>query len=128
MQLPLQSNYILKARVKAEADSIAFHPTTVDEYEHILCEYIEWVKGQGMQPVICMYPLTDLYYNWLDERMLEEFADRFTAVIERTHCNVINLLQTDKVGYDDFFDTEHLNNRGAQKVSRMIKEYLDYHK
>ncbi|MBR0360960.1 MAG: hypothetical protein IIX35_01090, partial [Paraprevotella sp.] len=61
----------------------------------------------------------------LDELQLHEMQDLCHNLTQKyDHIRYLNWLQHDSFTEDDFFDADHLNEYGAEKLNKMLDEYI----
>lgn len=84
----------------------------------------ELCKRKNIQLIIVSLPVSAFYYQQMNiqkwqliHEQLEEFASLSGTVY-------YNLLQFDGIEEDDFYDPDHLNQKGAQKISIWLNNQL----
>lgn len=92
----------------------------------LLCEIFEWCKGHGVRVVWVRMPASKAY--WQHVSPLQEHA---TAVVRdsllRRFGNVeyVDFGEPDFLSPSDFFDGDHLNTTGAEKLTRQLRPYVE---
>ena len=91
---------------------------------------IEDVINKCTQKNVFVVILTTPTYHTYRENLNQEQLDLTTECCKRfeeRYNNVcyLNLLADDRFQPDDFFDADHLNEYGAEKLSRILNEYCD---
>jgi hypothetical protein len=105
------------------------HTKSTKDYVNENLLYIEnmikQVQKRGIKIILLTTPTYSTYYNNLDTEQLREMED-ICNQIDRDDENVIylNWLKHNDFTEDDFFDADHLNEYGAEKLTQMIDEYI----
>lgn len=112
-----------KYRAEQHNKSINHHGA-YEENVSILKEFGEWCRENRIKLHIINFPVTDQYRNCLDPRFkktyyktLREFAFPFEFYDYDEAAELFN--------DDDFNDTDHLNDRGAYKLTASLKEIVE---
>lgn len=100
------------------------YPETVAENKRILRNYAELCITKGIKPVFVIFPLTSWYNRYFSKKKFDEVR-MFLKTISVEYGAAFLDLSTDSRFFDtDFYDVEHLNIRGAKKVSRLLSDTL----
>ncbi|GAA4470475.1 hypothetical protein GCM10023093_31830 [Nemorincola caseinilytica] len=79
---------------------------------------IKYCAGKGIRIIMVSIPVTDMYYSHLNSIQLQTTMTTLQAIDKRyDNCHYIDLSQSDRYGYSDFKDGDHLSRRGARKLS-----------
>lgn len=95
------------------------------EVKKYLEPFLEKMKKQGKKVVIFVPPMTEYLYESYHKELKDFFYDRIVSVLE--HYNNVIFRDWAKDGAfleTDFCDFEHLNDRGAEKLTKMIANTL----
>jgi len=92
----------------------------------ILENIIKLLESKNVKIIFFTPPVPENYYNGvlisqyeLMEKTLNQFAELYQ------NCIYINLFKSDNFGYDDFYDGQHLNSSGAEKLTKKIIEIMN---
>lgn len=86
---------------------------------------IEDAKMRGIKVILLTTPTFYTYRDNLDELQLHEMQDLCHNLTQKyDHIRYLNWLQHDSFTEDDFFDADHLNEYGAEKLTKMLDEYI----
>ena len=76
--------------------------------------------------IVLTTPSYHTYWENLDQEQLDLFVE-YCEYLEKQYDNVyyLNMLADERFQPDDFFDADHLNEYGAEKLSRILNDYCD---
>ena len=115
----------MKAREEAEAWKNKRYPKTVKENKKIFNDYISLCKQYNVWPIVVRFPAIDAYREFFPKQLIDEYnyilaesgiGERF-SFIDKWNFD-------DKLTYQDFFDSTHLNSSGAKKMSSFLNDYI----
>lgn len=111
----------LKAGEKrANSHSKIKYKGSYDENKEIFKDYIHYLTMKDINPIVVVTPYTKYYNEFLDKEQKEMFIELLNVpskkidYIDFNDCNLFD-------DYD-FVDTDHLNETGAKKISRILAE------
>lgn len=108
-------------KYRAEAHSKGFcHGATVEENKEILRDYVHLLHQNGVLPVAVMMPYTRAYGQYILPDMLESVRELANSVPE--HLVYVDLNEGKAFGDEDFIDTDHLNDHGAEKACGILTD------
>lgn len=89
----------------------------------------EMINKCGQKNVFVVILTTPTYHTYrenLDRKQLDLMIE-CCEYFEKQHDNVyyLNMLADERFQPDDFFDADHLNEYGAEKLSRILNDYCD---
>ena len=86
---------------------------------------IQDCQRRNIHVIILTTPTYHTYYDALEERQLRQMSAT-CACLEKQYSNVtyLNWLKNPHFVEDDFFDADHLNEYGAQKLTLMLDCYI----
>lgn len=97
----------------------------LDENISYLEDMIEDAKKRGIEVILLTTPTYYTYRDNLDEEQLHEMVDLCNnLVLKYDHVSYLNWLQHDSFIEDDFFDADHLNEYGAEKLTKLLNDYI----
>lgn len=92
-------------------------------------EYLEWIiqdcEKRNIIVILLTTPTYHTYHSKLDSEMVLE-RENICKNLETQYTNVLFLdwLKHEDFTEDDFFDADHLNEYGAEKLTKMLDEYI----
>ena len=96
------------------------------ENEKHIENIIKYCSRQNIRVLLLTTPTYHTYYENLNQKQLEMMqycCDSFSTVYENTYY--LNLLKDQRFIENDFGDSDHLNEFGAEKLSRILNDYCD---
>ena len=97
----------------------------LDENISYLEDMIEDTKKRGIEVILLTTPTFYTYRDNLDEAQLHEMVELCDNLAHKyDHVSYLNWLQHDSFIEDDFFDADHLNEYGAEKLSKLLNDYI----
>lgn len=102
----------------ADHNKIARHIASYQENVMVLRDYIHFLEVKGIKPVFIIPPFTNSYNKYV----LKEIKDAVLDMVHSFGCKIdfIDYNETEYFEDDDFVDTDHLNGRGAYKMSKIL--------
>lgn len=110
-----------KQRVESHNKSIRYGETLRENIE-ILKEIATYVSEHKMHLVLIVFPATIYYQTFFDMNFKGYFYDALEQVNEEIH--LIDCFGDPFFNEEDFNDTDHLNDRGAVKMTLMLNQLL----
>ena len=111
-------------RLRAERHNrLIRHREIYEENCEILQDMLKKVYGAGIPIYIVIPPFTPYYRENLDSRYqteLLEALDQMPVPVEYYDLNETELFKE-----EDFFDSDHLNDLGARKLTMLIKQMIE---
>ena len=111
---------VIAQRVKAHNRQLAYQKS-VDENQQILNELIHFLHKNHVLPIIIIPPVIQEYYDGIRPEMKQALLQMVDAVPEDVDYVDFN----DTTGIfttEDFADPNHLNPKGAEKMSTILAE------
>lgn len=91
----------------------------------ILKEVLAWAKTKNIKTLFVTTPTAPNYYQHLDQ---DQYQDLLKTVDELTAQNPNSYYKNDidnqQFYYTDFYDSDHLNAKGAEKYTHLLQQYL----
>jgi hypothetical protein len=93
----------------------------VQENVAILEDIIHELKGRGIKLVLVTTPVTRYYSDGMNAGQYQQMQDILKRLSSDYGVNYYNYGLDSRFSDEDFFDGDHLNLRGAQKFSLLLK-------
>lgn len=89
-----------------------------------LDELFSALKDKNIQAVIVTTPCFHSYYDNLNFEKYRRMQNGIEALTQKYNLHYYNYLKDDRFSAEDFFDSDHLNTRGAEKFSRFLRDEI----
>jgi hypothetical protein len=101
------------------------HIERVDTNLQYLLSIINSCKERGVNVLLLTTPVYYTYMEALDPVQLEEMISVCNRLDDNNeHVVYLNWLRHQAFTEDDFYDADHLNEYGAEKLTKMLDEYI----
>lgn len=94
------------------------------ESEKYLRKTAQLCRKNSVRLVLVTLPASKSYYSLLDEKQLNETHRIVRSICNDYQLSYFDFLKDERFVDDDFFDSDHLSSRGAQKFSAIFKHAL----
>lgn len=93
--------------------------------QNYLTEICNACYNKGIKVILLTTPTHHSYYSNLDKRQLQ-IATTTCAELDKKYVNVfyLNWLDDNRFVDEDFYDADHLNDKGAIKLTQLLNEYI----
>ncbi len=96
-----------------------------DSNKKHLQSIIDWCNKRKVQLLLYTPPSHKAYYQRIDTLQLNLSKAYLQQIVQKyQHCRYLDLLKSDAFVNEDFYDADHLNDRGAKKLSILLSKYL----
>jgi len=90
-----------------------------------LISIIQWAKERHIEVVLITPPSYKSYTDHLNRDQLNQVVGQLNKLSNTyVNCNYFNLLIDNTFIADDFYDADHLNHRGAKKLSLQLNALI----
>lgn len=87
---------------------------------------IEKCNEKNIKVLLVTMPVSSAYASGVNQTKLASIFETCTAIVDNnTNASYLNLFKDSRFNEDDFFDPDHLNDKGAEKCSQIVDEILD---
>lgn len=91
----------------------------------LLKEIIQVCKQKNIKVLLLTLPNTKYFYSQFNQKKLNKMYSTLQDLDKGyDHVYYYNLLESNKFSDDDFYDSDHLNNKGAIKSSKLVNHKL----
>ena len=95
----------------------------------ILNNITNWALERNVEVILITTPGYKIYRENLNEVQLAAIMEISAQLSEKySNCRYINLLNESSFGAEDYYDADHLNEKGAEKLSLLINDILQNEK
>lgn len=113
----------LEATGKVAAERHTQDDNHFEANANALRSVISLCNEKGIKLVMFTPPAYKSYYKNISQTQLKETIETVNKLItECNSCSYINLLENASFVAEDFFDADHLNEKGARKLSLMVDQ------
>lgn len=100
------------------------HGQSRQENDVLVREMAEYLNEREITPVFVIFPYTQYYNRYIDA----EYKEDILRLLQSLPVPVVEFLDMneypDMFDDTDFLDTDHLNDKGAQKATALLNEFL----
>lgn len=104
-------------RVQAHSKA---HKTTLAENKDILKEYVHFLHMNDVLPIVILPPFSNAYKHYIGPETKETILELVDSVPEDVHY--VDFNQCDLFDDTCFMDTDHLNEKGAHVMCKILVE------
>lgn len=97
---------------------------TYKEYRDIFYKFIEFLKSKNIKIIIIVFPTTKYYSEFLDEGYKKEFYNVINNIKDKSDIELIDFSEENIFNEEDFSDVDHLNEKGAVKVTNELNRRI----
>ena len=90
---------------------------------------LEWIiqdcQTRNIKVILLTTPTFHTYYDVLNQDQVIEREEICNNLVEKySNVTFLNWLKHEQFNEDDFFDADHLNEYGAEKLTKMLDQYI----
>ena len=101
------------------------HQETFEENSSVLQRIARLCRAKGVLLSLAVFPSNRYYRSTLDPRLQEGYRKQIALIPEEYRPLQWDLFDSEEFdSVNDFIDTDHLNDRGASKMTAMMRDYL----
>ena len=90
----------------------------------IIKEIADFCKNRNIRLVLITTPCWHSYYSQLDKKQLDKMYELTHALQEEYNLQYFDYLKDERFDADDFYDSNHLSDIGAEKFTKILKNDL----
>lgn len=92
-------------------------------------QYLEWIiqdcQKRNVKVILLTTPTFHTYYDVLNQDQVIEREEICNNLVKKySNVTFLDWLKYEQFNEDDFFDADHLNEYGAEKLTKMLDEYI----
>ncbi len=115
-----------KGIYEAQKNSSMDYEATRNENEKILEQYILFLKENDIVPIIVVCPTSTYYRENFNINRKNIFYNILDKLKDKYSFQVVDYFDSDLFKDDDFWDYSHLNGKGAEKFTQILKEEIQW--
>lgn len=112
-----------EGKLRAESHTYGFDELPYNL--HYLCEIADFCKERSVELVLFTMPVFHTYSDHVDERQLAEMHRNIDWLRKKYNLSYVDWFNDSRFVSDDFYDSDHLSDVGAQKFTKILQKYLD---
>lgn len=95
------------------------------EFISVFESILQFCKSRGIEVYVVTLPSHSSYVENLESKQLNQTINFGTLIAEtNSNCSYFNFLTDKRFVDSDFFDADHLNEDGAEKLSKIINQLI----
>ncbi|MEL3958752.1 hypothetical protein NST17_16455 [Caldifermentibacillus hisashii] len=120
-----QTNHQLAQKRAASHNKFFKYQSTVEENKKLFADFLEEMNSKGVQIILFVPPVTEYYRNYINPDLISNFYECMEPLKSKFQFTLIDLFNSDQFESGDFYDYDHLNDRGAKKLGKILGKELD---
>lgn len=118
-------------RVRMGNERVSAHnklnfPRTVEENKGILINYIKSLTKHNIKPILVVFPTTKYYSNNFSKETKNRFYSIVDELSRKYDFQLIDLFNSNEFDIVDFLDWDHLNKKGAIKMTKLLNKIIEW--
>lgn len=111
------------AKITAELNERIVTESGYREVRSCLEDFLPDMRARGVRVVFFVPPMTKYLYEAYSESLKRDFAERIVPIFEPyENVRLLDLSCSDCFCDEDFLDYEHLNEKGAVKLTALLSD------
>lgn len=119
------TNHHLARKRAASHNKFFKYRSTVQENIELFTLFLEKMNRKGVQMILYVPPVTKLYRHYINSDLISNFYKCMESLQSKFQFKLIDLFNCDEFESSDFYDYDHLNDRGAEKLGKILGKELD---
>ncbi|OOM81655.1 hypothetical protein CLPUN_10180 [Clostridium puniceum] len=99
---------------------------TVRENKQTLKDYLQLLENNKIKPIVLVCPAIKYYTKYFSKRLEDEFHGIIKEIGQKYDFQYIDYFRSEEFDDDDFLDVSHLNNKGAEKFTKILNEAIKW--
>ena len=125
-QLSADARMLLGYQRAREHNKLYAYTETEAENKKLFDKFVTFCNKNGVNLYVLLMPQTDEYIRWLNPAFRSHYFQILDSI--KGSFYFINYLNTTLFKLNDFADADHLNEQGAEKVSKILNDILIFNK
>lgn len=101
------------------------YPDTKKENINYLYRYVSMCIENNVNPIFVIYPVSEFYNQYFPKKIFDELRYTLSEISLENDILFFDFSDDERFTLDDFFDIQHLNIKGAEKISKILDGKLD---
>ena len=114
-----------EGEIAAKRHTFEYEQKMVDDNIKSIISMIKRCKANNIYVLLITPPSWHTYSDRLNKNQLELTVKSCRYIAKEYHVTYINLLNDKRFVVDDYYDADHLNDRGAAKLANILSSYLE---
>lgn len=93
---------------------------TVKENVKLFEEFLNEIEEKDVQLIVYVPPVSSYYRKYIKKELINDYYEIMNPFIEKYNFKFIDLFDSDLFTDEDFYDYDHLNDYGAEKLGEVI--------
>jgi hypothetical protein len=112
-------------RKRARLHNKSIYPKTISENKKILESYINLLLQKGIKPIIVVFPTTEYYYSYISKSIKSIMYQTLEELKLKFNFTFYDYAASPLFDLHDFADCDHLNKKGAAKMTLILSDLLE---
>ena len=125
---PLHIPFEEHGKIRAASHAKLSYPHTLVENKMIFKKYLDLLLKNDIKPLIVVFPVTSHYFNCSSKKLKEDFYKVINDFQTQYSFQIIDLFDSPLFCDDDFYDSDHMNKKGANKMSALLNMFIQERK
>lgn len=111
-------------KAAARRHTMALKRDIVEENSRFLREIVKICRDRGVRVILFTPPAWKTYVENLSEEQMEEVRNLCLSLSRAEGVEYVDLLKDPLFAESDFFDADHMNEKGAEKLTVRLQEFM----
>ena len=98
---------------------------SIQENISLFSDFLQEMNEKGINVLVYVPPMNKFYRKCLNSKLISDFSKHMNPLKEKYHFKLLDLYDNQTFVNADFFDYDHVNDKGAKKLSEIIAKELD---
>lgn len=94
----------------------------IDEIISSVNDIARFCRNRHIDLILITTPAWETYFKNLPDRQYSRMCQLVDSICTKNGLHYLNYLKDNRFVYDDFFDCDHLNDRGAVKFTKILNQ------
>lgn len=113
-------------KTQALLDGNKDYPKTVKQNTIILKDYLKLLKKNDIKPILIVCPVSRYYADYFPNRLKNEFYNIINEIRTEYEFQLLDYFNSDLFKDEDFYDVSHLNDKGAEKFTKLLNNKIEW--
>jgi hypothetical protein len=99
---------------------------SIIENKKIFESYIQLLNKNNIKTIVAVFPTSKYYYRYFSEETKTKFYEIINEFNKQYDFQFMDYFNSNLFTDEDFFDSSHLNSRGAIKMTKLLNEHIKW--